>query len=82
MRLPYIRDLDGLLDSLASRVPKLTYLSLLGNTACPNQLVAKDEDDYRRYRQVLTQEGDLLNEHTSNHEFYYFRWLSATNRTQ
>ncbi|KAF7667933.1 hypothetical protein LDENG_00039190 [Lucifuga dentata] len=28
------------------------YLSLLGNEACPNQLVSldKDEDDYQRYR--------------------------------
>ncbi len=29
---------------------KLTYLSLLGNSACPNELVAKDEEDYQRYR--------------------------------
>ncbi|KAJ8248580.1 hypothetical protein GJAV_G00243510 [Gymnothorax javanicus] len=30
----------------------LQYLSLLGNEACPNQLVSldKDEDDYQRYR--------------------------------
>ena len=30
--------------------PNLTFLSLLGNTACPNELVLKDEDDYQRYR--------------------------------
>lgn len=32
--------------------PSLHYLSLLGNEACPNQLVSpdKDEDDYQRYR--------------------------------
>uniref|UniRef100_A0A671TEM6 Leucine rich melanocyte differentiation associated n=1 Tax=Sinocyclocheilus anshuiensis TaxID=1608454 RepID=A0A671TEM6_9TELE len=32
--------------------PALEYLSLLGNEACPNQLVSmdKDEDDYQRYR--------------------------------
>uniref|UniRef100_A0A8C6TU64 Leucine rich melanocyte differentiation associated n=1 Tax=Neogobius melanostomus TaxID=47308 RepID=A0A8C6TU64_9GOBI len=32
--------------------PALEYLSLLGNQACPNQLVSpdKDEDDYQRYR--------------------------------
>lgn len=34
--------------------PSLEYLSLLGNEACPNQLVSpdKDEDDYQRYRSV------------------------------
>ncbi|XP_078499490.1 leucine-rich melanocyte differentiation-associated protein [Lissotriton helveticus] len=32
--------------------PNLQYLSLLGNQACPNELVSldKDEDDYQRYR--------------------------------
>lgn len=37
--------------------PSLRYLSLLGNEACPNQLVSpdKDEDDYQRYR--LAQRG-------------------------
>ena len=32
--------------------PKLNYLSMLGNIACPNQLVdpSKDEYDYSRYR--------------------------------
>ncbi|NXF35771.1 LRMDA protein, partial [Nyctibius bracteatus] len=41
-----------LLDHLAEVVPSLQYLSLLGNMACPNQLVCKekDEDDYQRYR--------------------------------
>ncbi|NWS54970.1 LRMDA protein, partial [Chunga burmeisteri] len=41
-----------LLDHLAEVVPSLQYLSLLGNTACPNELVCKekDEDDYQRYR--------------------------------
>ncbi|KAJ8361558.1 hypothetical protein SKAU_G00180830 [Synaphobranchus kaupii] len=36
----------------AAETPSLEYLSLLGNEACPNQLVSldKDEDDYQRYR--------------------------------
>uniref|UniRef100_A0A8D0AZ30 Leucine rich melanocyte differentiation associated n=1 Tax=Salvator merianae TaxID=96440 RepID=A0A8D0AZ30_SALMN len=44
--------LENLLDHLAEVVPSLQYLSLLGNTACPNQLVCKDKDegDYQRYR--------------------------------
>ncbi|NXW79239.1 LRMDA protein, partial [Hirundo rustica] len=41
-----------LLDHLAEVVPSLRYLSLLGNIACPNELICKekDEDDYQRYR--------------------------------
>uniref|UniRef100_A0AAZ3P6S6 Leucine rich melanocyte differentiation associated n=1 Tax=Oncorhynchus tshawytscha TaxID=74940 RepID=A0AAZ3P6S6_ONCTS len=41
-----------LLEHLAKATPSLQYLSLLGNEACPNQLVSldKDEDDYQRYR--------------------------------
>ncbi|NXC61055.1 LRMDA protein, partial [Aleadryas rufinucha] len=41
-----------LLEHLAEVVPSLQYLSLLGNIACPNELVCKekDEDDYQRYR--------------------------------
>jgi len=40
---------------LAEVVPSLQYLSLLGNVACPNELVCKekDEDDYQRYRLVF-----------------------------
>uniref|UniRef100_A0A8C2L8G0 Leucine rich melanocyte differentiation associated n=1 Tax=Cyprinus carpio TaxID=7962 RepID=A0A8C2L8G0_CYPCA len=43
---------SALLDHLAEVTPALEYLSLLGNEACPNQLVSmdKDEDDYQRYR--------------------------------
>lgn len=39
---------------MADVTPSLEYLSLLGNEACPNQLVSldKDEDDYQRYRFV------------------------------
>ncbi|XP_064572335.1 leucine-rich melanocyte differentiation-associated protein isoform X3 [Zonotrichia leucophrys gambelii] len=47
-----ISELESLLDHLAEVVPSLQYLSLLGNIACPNELVCKekDEDDYQRYR--------------------------------
>ncbi|KAI1894368.1 hypothetical protein AGOR_G00115100, partial [Albula goreensis] len=44
--------IESLLEHLAVVTPSLEYLSLLGNEACPNQLVSldKDEDDYQRYR--------------------------------
>ncbi|XP_061019006.1 leucine-rich melanocyte differentiation-associated protein isoform X1 [Dama dama] len=47
-----ISDLEYLLDHLAEVTPALEYLSLLGNVACPNELVSleKDEEDYKRYR--------------------------------
>ncbi|XP_063814756.1 leucine-rich melanocyte differentiation-associated protein [Pseudophryne corroboree] len=47
-----LTELDFLLDSLALSAPALEYLSLLGNQACPNELVCmeKDENDYQRYR--------------------------------
>jgi len=48
----HVKDLHHLLCVLQARLPALTYLSLLGNEACPDQLSNqdKDEDDYRRYR--------------------------------
>lgn len=30
-----------------------SFLSLLGNAACPNELVSKEEEDYRRYRYLV-----------------------------
>ncbi|XP_029031683.1 leucine-rich melanocyte differentiation-associated protein isoform X2 [Betta splendens] len=47
-----LTDIEALLEHLADATPSLRYLSLLGNEACPNQLVSpdKDEDDYQRYR--------------------------------
>ncbi|XP_055462233.1 leucine-rich melanocyte differentiation-associated protein [Psammomys obesus] len=47
-----ITDLEHLLDHLTKVTPALEYLSLLGNVACPNELVSleKDEEDYKRYR--------------------------------
>lgn len=50
----HLTDIEALLEDLADLTPSLQYLSLLGNEACPNQLVSpdKDEDDYQRYRSV------------------------------
>ncbi|KAI7805990.1 leucine-rich repeat-containing protein C10orf11-like protein, partial [Triplophysa rosa] len=47
-----LTDIEALLEHLMEVTPALEYLSLLGNEACPNQLVSmdKDEDDYQRYR--------------------------------
>lgn len=47
-----ITDIESLLDKVSSQLPALSYLSLLGNSACPNQLSCsdKDEEDYQRYR--------------------------------
>ncbi|EPQ06753.1 Leucine-rich repeat-containing protein like protein [Myotis brandtii] len=52
LNLCHITDLEHLLDHLAEVTPALEYLSLLGNVACPNELVSleKDEEDYKRYR--------------------------------
>lgn len=54
LNLCHITDLECLLDHLAEVTPALEYLSLLGNVACPNELVSleKDEEDYKRYRSV------------------------------
>ncbi|XP_030628477.1 leucine-rich melanocyte differentiation-associated protein [Chanos chanos] len=48
----HLTDIEALLEHLADVTPSLEYLSMLGNEACPNQLVSpdKDEDDYQRYR--------------------------------
>ncbi|RVE51195.1 hypothetical protein evm_004160 [Chilo suppressalis] len=60
--LPYLRtlslnnnqvaDLELLIDKIVERLPSLSYLSLLSNKACPNELsdVDKDDSDYQRYR--------------------------------
>ncbi|XP_045212207.1 leucine-rich melanocyte differentiation-associated protein-like [Mercenaria mercenaria] len=47
-----LTDLEHLIEEIKSKFPRLTYLSLLGNAACPNQLSAhdKDDEDYSRYR--------------------------------
>lgn len=60
--LPYLRtlslnnnqitDLEPLMDKILERLPSLSYLSLLSNKACPNELsdIDKDDSDYQRYR--------------------------------
>ncbi|XP_050685574.1 leucine-rich melanocyte differentiation-associated protein-like isoform X2 [Leptidea sinapis] len=60
--LPYLKtlslnnnqivNLEALINKLCDSYPSLSYLSLLSNKACPNQLSDrdKDESDYQRYR--------------------------------
>ena len=45
-------DTAQLLETISRECPKLRYLSLLGNTACPNELLGSghDDEDYQRYR--------------------------------
>ncbi|XP_076349064.1 leucine-rich melanocyte differentiation-associated protein-like isoform X2 [Tachypleus tridentatus] len=59
----FITDLDKLLNQLVKCYPNLTYLSLLGNPACPDQLsnMEKDEDDYQRYRYYVIHKLPMLN---------------------
>lgn len=47
-----INDIHIFIDKIKVLFPNLTYLSLLGNQACPNQLIDpnKDDYDYSRYR--------------------------------
>ena len=47
-----IKNIHLFIDKIKVMFPKLNYLSMLGNIACPNQLVdpSKDEYDYSRYR--------------------------------
>eukprot|EP00035_Acanthoeca_spectabilis_P020829 m.434787 g.434787 ORF g.434787 m.434787 type:complete len:272 (+) comp17767_c0_seq1:231-1046(+) len=45
-----ISDTEKFLGQVKKAYPKLRFLSLLGNEACPNELVLKDESDYQRYR--------------------------------
>eukprot|EP00058_Branchiostoma_floridae_P010647 XP_002596135.1 hypothetical protein BRAFLDRAFT_118041 [Branchiostoma floridae] len=58
----YITDLEDFLNKVDTSCPNLTYLSLLGNVACPNELSAedKDEEDYQRYSYITDLE-DFLN---------------------
>jgi len=45
-----ITDLKLFLDNLSDKFPQLTYLSMIKNPACPNEITGKDSDDYQRYR--------------------------------
>ena len=59
---PQIRDIDRLLATLTKACPNLKYLSLLGNQACPNELLGSghDDEDYQRYRSVWLMYCTLL----------------------
>lgn len=50
-----ITDLESLLADILKNCPNITFLSLLGNICCPNELSCsdKDEEDYQRYRYFL-----------------------------
>lgn len=50
-----IEDIHVFIDKVKILFPNLNYLSLLGNKACPNQLIDenKDEYDYSRYRKYV-----------------------------
>ncbi|KAK9685473.1 hypothetical protein QE152_g38015 [Popillia japonica] len=47
-----IEDVEILLKKISRNLPSVTYLSLLGNKACPNELsdLQNDDEDYQRYR--------------------------------
>lgn len=47
-----ICDIETLLSKLTVMCPKLRYLSLLGNQACPHEMLGggHDDEDYQRYR--------------------------------
>ncbi|KAL5506847.1 hypothetical protein EMCRGX_G008597 [Ephydatia muelleri] len=47
-----ITDTERILTTLKEKCPHLHYLSLLGNQACPNELLGTghDDEDYQRYR--------------------------------
>ncbi|XP_050536106.1 leucine-rich melanocyte differentiation-associated protein-like isoform X2 [Daktulosphaira vitifoliae] len=68
IRLPYLSSLhtlslnnnkinvlENLINQIKHNMPSLRFLSLLGNKACPTQLIdfEKDEDDYIRYRHFV-----------------------------
>eukprot|EP00050_Salpingoeca_kvevrii_P009826 m.4997 g.4997 ORF g.4997 m.4997 type:complete len:438 (+) comp2475_c0_seq1:220-1533(+) len=48
-----LQNLELWIDHIKTALPSLSYLSLLGNLACPNELVQKDEGDYTRYRYAV-----------------------------
>lgn len=50
-----LEDTEKLLSTLNRSCPALRYLSLLGNIACPHELLQSghDEDDYQKYRFVV-----------------------------
>lgn len=48
-----ISDIEQLLTVCETNFPKLNYLSVLKNPACPNEFTGNDMDDYQRHRYAL-----------------------------
>lgn len=49
-----IENLEAFLDKVKTNLPNLSFLSLLMNIACPNELLPGfDEEDYQRYRYLV-----------------------------
>ncbi|KAH7637717.1 leucine-rich repeat-containing protein [Dermatophagoides farinae] len=50
-----LTDLERFLNEITLKLPSLTYLSMLGNPACPDQLSSSEHDDkdYSRYRSYV-----------------------------
>eukprot|EP01156_Anaeramoeba_ignava_P015156 Anaeramoba_ignava/a611850_31.p1 GENE.a611850_31~~a611850_31.p1 ORF type:complete len:278 (-),score=113.27 a611850_31:317-1150(-) len=51
-----IDNLEKFISAMKISYPNLTYLSMLGNPACPNFFTGKDYDDYKRYRLFVISE--------------------------
>eukprot|EP01111_Echinosteliopsis_oligospora_P003196 TRINITY_DN1512_c0_g1_i1.p1 TRINITY_DN1512_c0_g1~~TRINITY_DN1512_c0_g1_i1.p1 ORF type:complete len:199 (+),score=23.50 TRINITY_DN1512_c0_g1_i1:125-721(+) len=45
-----ITDLKRFLDQVQEKCPSITYLSMLKNPACTNEITGRDGEDYQRYR--------------------------------
>ena len=71
-----IGDLEGFLTQVKNSCPRLSYLSLLFNAACPNELVGKDDEDYRRYRYLVLNALPNLKFLDSNAVTAEVRWAS------
>ncbi|XP_077290467.1 leucine-rich melanocyte differentiation-associated protein-like isoform X2 [Arctopsyche grandis] len=72
-----ITNLDATLMRIAEQLPNLTYLSLLGNPVCPDQLsdTKTDEADYQRYRYYVLH-------HLPNLKFLDFRRVTSEERKE
>lgn len=57
-----INDIELLMAKISHNLPALTFLSLLGNKACPNELsdLDNDEEDYQRYRYYVLHHAPSL----------------------
>lgn len=72
-----ITDLESLINKINEKFPSITYLSLLSNKACPNQLSDQDKDDadYQRYRYFVLYK-------LQNLKFLDSRRVSSTERRE